>query len=122
MTLFKLPDYRDEHNEKLKSYKFDKCTKEYVVFFQVFHNPSFPNTFKIFFNRNDSRHDLFGINRGTGTPEPWVGYFEAIFIGEYTLLDNIYSSIQPYHQGDNVYYINAGEIDNLIQKNYISLI
>jgi hypothetical protein len=119
MTLFTLPDYRDEHNEKLKSYKFDKCTKEYVVFFQVFYNPSFPNTFKIFFNRNDSRYDLFGINRGTGTPEPWVGYFETIFIGEYALLDKIYSSVKPYHQGDNVYYINTDEIDDLIHKSQI---
>jgi hypothetical protein len=118
---FKLPDFRTDHIEELKKYDFSLCAKDELVFFQVFKNPSFPNTYKICFNREDSRYNLGLINSGTGTPEPWQAYFEAVFIGYCDWVNEIYANLKKYGQGKDVYYIDDSEIDQIIQKESIAL-
>ena len=47
--------------------------------FQIFKNKSFPELFKIYFSREDSRYQIDQLNKDTGTPTPWLPYFEVLF-------------------------------------------
>jgi len=114
-----IPAYKVDHLPQLEQFNFSNCANEEVIFFQVFNNPSYPDTFKIYFNREDSRNIVNPINSSTGTATPWKSFFECIFIGKQDWVDKIYTKLLPYDQGLDTYYIEEAKIDELINKQKI---
>jgi hypothetical protein len=92
---------------------------EDVVFFQIFKNSSFPNTFKILFNNEDAIDKLKQISSSTGTSTPWQIYFEAIFIGRQNDLKKLQESLRPHHIGKDIYDIVENKVDEIILKTQI---
>jgi hypothetical protein len=110
-----LGSFRVEHLPDLEKFDLSSCSPNEAIFFQLFNNKSFPELFKIYFSREDSRYQIDQINKDTGTPTPWTSYFEVLFIGQSNLVGQIYESIAKFKVSDRTYAGDEDDIFNAIE-------
>lgn len=121
--LTELGDFRTGHMPDLQNFDLEKCAKKEIIFLQAFGNESFPDTYKIFFSREDSIDKLAVVNSATGTPTPWKIHKEIIFFGEEKNTLNIFNLLKRHKISSQTYSINDDLLDGILfNKNNSSVI